>query len=464
MTRWKKVASDTSINVGKLKAPSWIPIPLLVFAPVLCIGLGATFVAGVLPRIVQEKELDARQVEKATLVPVVPVARVHRAKKQVSLVLPGDLDGIQKVIVYARTDGYLKSCNFDIGDHVTTGQLLMVIDNPEIQKQLMQAQAQLKGAQANVESAKADLVQSTANLTNQKATVRKISAQLAFSSSEVQRYTRLAQRGVVSYEQRDQARQNYETDLASMEAAKAAVEAADAQISSMKQKVAAAVANVEMHEANVARVRTTESFQRVISPCEGYIQGRNVDPGQLISAGSGNSNTVLGRILRTDPMRAFINVPQRFYRAVHLGQTAEVTVPELKGQTFPGVVAHIASALNPATRTLEVEVHVPNKDGKLVAATYAQVKLTIDRSNPPLLVPATALDVRPDGQYVVIVDPDGRVHRSKIEVDNDNGTEVEISSGVKDGDTVVLEPNEDIKDGQRVKPDLRDLTKKADNK
>lgn len=428
------------------------PRSLFVMIIVILIVVLALLAAGILPRLKREVELTTAQTAVIHDVATVPSSVVRAAAGVQNLDLPGNIEPIQEISVYARTSGYMQDRFADIGDHVHTNQELMRISSPEVDKQLASARADLKQAQAQVSSARADLKQAVAALQTAKANVKQIQANLVFSRAEVERYTGLAKEGAVSYEMRDQKQRDVDADIAGLESAQSTVTTAESQISVYRERITVAEATVETKRAEVERLQSLVSFQKVISPCDGVITSSNVDPGALITPGSATSNVELMRIARTDVLRVFVYVPQSFYQSVHTGDTATVTVSEMPGREFTGTVARVSGGMDSASRTLKTEVHVPNPDQKLLPGMYAQVKLTARRSAIPMMVPSSALVVRSDGQYVPILDDKNHIHYTKVVLGRDFGAELEITSGLQPGQRVVLDATDDIQEGEVVNP------------
>jgi RND family efflux transporter MFP subunit len=198
----------------------------------------------------------------------------------------------------------------------------------------------------------------------------------------------------------------------------------------------------------VARLRTVDAYRTVKAPFEGVITQRNVDVGALVSAG----NTLLYRIAQTRTLRTYVNVPQSSVTAVHVGQAAALTLSDFPGRTFSGTVARLARALDPASRTMLVEVDVPNVDSALFPGSYAKVELIGSLANPPLVVPAAALVFRTDGAQLAVVRPDKTVHLQKVTVGRDYGDRLEILSGVDDGTTIVAVAGDIAREGAKIVP------------
>jgi RND family efflux transporter MFP subunit len=308
----------------------------------------------------------------------------------------------------------------DIGDRVRVGQVLAVIEAPELDEQVHQAQANVQQAQAAVDQANANLRQGKSDL------------ELAGVTAE--RWASMVTDGSVSVQENDQYQAQYKSKIAGVQALEQAV---------IVQRSAVGAA-----EANLARLENMKSYRVVRAPFDGAITLRNVDTGALVNTGT----TLLFRIAQTAMLRMYVNVPQTHANSVHRGDAASLTVSNLPGRQFTGTVARTANSLDPASRTLLVEVQVPNESGVLLPGMYAQVELSSSRANPPLLIPSDALIVRADGAQVAVVQRDHRVHLQKVEVGRDYGDRVEVMSGLREGDSVIANPGDVVREGVEVDP------------
>lgn len=453
-------STTRSATNGSAVPKTTTPLSVITFLISTLLLFGAIFAFGIVPRMDREKQ------EKAALSapPVVPsfaVTTVQPGAPQIDISLPANIQAIQEFSIYARCDGYLKKRWVDIGDRVKTGQLLMEIDAPELGKQLMRAIADYRQTEAQVKSAQADLAQSISVVQNAKAAVKRQEAEIKFSHMESSRYQSLAADGAVSAEQRDEKFRDLNTDKAELEAGKAAVEAAQAQVNANREKIAAAKAAVDSALADKEEVQTMISFQRVVAPCDGVITARNVDAGALVSKGSGTSNLELLKMARTDTLRVFVYIPQSDLEGVYAGMPAKITVAELPNKSFDGKVAHISGGLDPTSRTLQAEVHIPNTTGKLLPGMFARVSLTAKRSAPAVLVPDSAVVVKPEGRFVVQVTPEGTAHYQPVKLGRDFGHDSEVLSGLNGFDKVLTNPVSDVCEGQTIK-ELPPEPKKVD--
>lgn len=427
-----------------------IPLSVVAFLLIAGILFAGMLLFGLLPRLQQGQEAAHAARDANLHVPSYAVTTANQAAKTLELSLPANIQAIQEFSIYARCDGYLKSRLVDIGDRVHKGQLLMVIDAPELEKQLKGAQADLQQAKATVKSAEADLAQSLSMVQNNKATVKRLQAHITFSQKELKRYEDLAVQGAVSIEQRDEKLRDLDSDRASLEAANAAVAAAQAQAAANKEKISAAQSAVHAAQADVEEIQQMNSYQRVVAPCDGVITARNVDAGALVSKGSSTNNQELLKMARTDVLRVFAYIPQSDYKGVFAGMPAKISVAELRDRTFDGRVAHISGGMDPTSRTLQTEIQIPNSSGTLLPGMFAQVKLIAERDNPPVLVPDPAIVVKPEGQFIIVVGTDGIAHYQPVKLGRDLGHDSEVIAGLLPGQTIVTEPSAEIHDGDHV--------------
>jgi RND family efflux transporter MFP subunit len=307
------------------------------------------------------------------------------------------------------TAGYLKSRRVDIGDRVQEGDLLAEISSPEVDAQLEQARAlQILG----------------------RANLARDQASSVLADTELQRSRKLVARQAVP-------QQEFEGFLARDRVADA--------------NVLAAEANLRVNDANIHRLETMQSFQKVTAPFAGVITARNFDPGDLVTADS-TSTREMFHLVRTDTLRIFVNVPQMFSTDVKVGQKAVVYRREYPKRTFAGTVTRTADALDVSTRTLPTEVQVINRDGALRPGMYLQVQFVFERQVPTVLVPAAALAARSDGPRLVVLDPQNRVQYRTVQLGRDFGSETEVLAGIDPGETVVINPGDGLSEGTVVQP------------
>jgi len=398
--------------------PSSLTITALVIGLVLL--LAGAFVAGYVPLQKRDATVRAEADERARAVPSMEVIRVGRAAGESDIQLPGTMQAITEAPILARADGYLKRRLVDIGDRVITGQVLAEIDAPELDQQIKQVEASVAQAEAASEQAEANLEQGKAN------------RDLARLNAE--RWKSLADQGIASKQDSDQ----YQSQFA----------AQNANVQALEKAITAQRSNVAAAKANLSRLQEIQGYRLVKAPFDGVVTVRSVDVGALVNTGS----TLLFRIAQIDKLRTYINVPQMSASSVRIGQPAVLTVANLPGRVFHGNVARTANALDPANRTMLVEVAVPNPDGALFPGSFAEVNLSASRTNLPLIVPASAILFRTDGAQVAVVQPDTTLHLQKIVVGRDYGDRVEILQGLDDGATILAAPGDAAREGVKIVP------------
>ena len=321
--------------------------------------------------------------------------------------LPGTMQPFDATTLYARATGYIAKRNVDIGSVVHEGDVLAVIAAPDLDQQLAQARAQLAQMQAA-------LLQSEATR--------------AFAAVTNSRTSRLVAEGWNSRQQGDQDRSNFQSQNAGVRAAEA---------------------NIAAQQASVNRLVELTRFEQVTAPFSGVITSRQIDTGALVTADS-SSGTPLFSIARSDVLRVQVYVPQEYFFGLKDGQDATVTVPQLPGEVFHGVVARNAAALATNTRTLLAEVDVNNPDGKLSAGLYGIVHLQEPRARPVVFVPSEAVIFNKDGLNAAVV-ADGKVQIRHLDVQADDGSQLEVRGGLQPGDKVILSPPVNVTDGMKVR-------------
>ncbi len=351
--------------------------------------------AGAVTFLNRNTESNALAKETETVsVPTVAVVQPQAEPGSDELVLPGNLQAFIESPIFARTNGYLLRWYKDMGSKVEKGELLAAIDTPEVDQELSQARAGREQVKSALELAK-------------------ISAD---------RWANLRKSDSVSQQEADQQASGYQQALANLAAA----------------------------DANVRRLEQLESFKNVYAPFSGVLTRRNVDPGALINSGAQATGKELFDIARVDPLRVYVSVPQAYAPSMKVGVKATVTLQEFPGQKFMGVVARTADAIDPATRTLNTEVDVPNKDGKLLPGSFGQVHFATGMSIPRITIPVNAMLFRAEGAQAAVVDKDGKVHLRPISIGRDFGTTIEVLSGLDVSDRIIINPSDSLEEGQQV--------------
>lgn len=323
------------------------------------------------------------------------------------LVLPGQTAAWYETTIYARVNGYVAKWLVDIGDHVKKGQMLATIETPELDAELAAARAQLKASKAQVEARQAEA---------------------EFSKTTNERW-RDSPKGVVSEQERDSKKADYESS-------EARLYAADAQVA--------------LDQSKVDQYSALTEFKVVRAPFDGTITERKIDVGNLVTAGSTSATTSLYRMAQTDPLRVFVDVPQSAAgELMNAGVPAEIRATGAVGGVIAGKIARSAESINVQARTMRVEVDIPNASHALVPGMYVNVAFRL----PPrgmVEVPAAALIFRATGTQVAKVDADGKIRFENVEIARDNGSFVELSAGAHPGDRLALNISSQIAPGQVV--------------
>jgi RND family efflux transporter MFP subunit len=385
-TRSGGQTAPLNVETGKRWAKQWLGLAMAL------IVVAALLISGIWSRVRARTNLNTETVQAAlTAVSVVSPKQTASADE---IILPGNVQPYISSPIYARTNGYLKKWYFDIGAHVKQGQLLALIETPEVDQQLQQARSNLLTAQANLELA-------------------------AITKT---RYQGLLKTNAVSQQDVDNAVGTYNANKAIVEADKAAVQQYSALV----------------------------SFEKVYAPFDGVITARNTDIGDLINSGS-NSNvkTDLFHIAQPARLRVYVNVPEEYSRGIAVGMTADLSLAEFPDRKFQGKVVRTADDINLTTRTLLIEIDVENPTGTLLTGSYAEVHLAVPTQASTFLVPVNTLLFRTEGLRVGIV-KDGKVVLTAVTPGHDFGNQIEIVSGLKGNDRLIVNPPDSIVSGQEV--------------
>lgn len=370
---------------------------------VLVLMFGGMLVAGALPRIAQSRARDTER-EQVTAAPTVFTDKVRTDTTSTPLELPGSLNGLHETPIFARANGFVRALRVDIGSVVRTGDTLLVLDMPEVREQALQAVAVVEQTEASAALARATL----------------------------KRWQQLAQQGVVTPQELDERQ-------------------AQANVTE---------ANLRAARANAANLREVLRFGALLAPFAGVVSSRSVDVGALVVAGATATARPLLTLVQTDTLRVMLNIPQSAAARVRAGMSARVLVRDAGDSAVTGTVVRTAGAIDPTTRTLLTEVHVPNRARKLLPGMYAQVQFTVPSTGASLRIPAIALIVRGDGTQVARV-KDDTVELVPVTLGRDFGTTLEVLDGVQAGDALVVNPPESLSDGLRVRAVVRGTGKAA---
>ena len=373
-------------GAGKRSRKAWLVLAIAVTA------VAALLMSGIWSRVRARAALNTETAQAA--LPAVSVVSPKQATPAEEIILPGNVQPYITSPIYARTNGYLKKWYFDIGAHIKQGELLAVIETPEVDEQLQQARSNLSTAQANLELA----------------------------SITKTRYQGLLKSNAVSQQDVDNAVGSYNANAAIVEADKAAVQQYSALV----------------------------SFEKVYAPFDGVITARNTDIGDLINSGSSsNVKTDLFHIAQPGKLRVYVNVPEEYSRGIKVGMTADLSLAEFTDRKFQGKLVRTADDINLTTRTLLIEIDVENPTGTLLTGSYAEVHLAIPTQASTFLIPVNTLLFRSEGLRVGIV-KDGKVVLTEVTPGHDFGNEIEIVSGLKANDRVIVNPPDSIVSGQEV--------------
>jgi RND family efflux transporter MFP subunit len=345
--------------------------------------------AGLIPRWRQHAALSAETLEKS--LPNVSVVFPKPGQPNSSLALPAEVKPMVEAPIYARANGYLKRRLVDIGTQVEAGQLLAEIDTPELNQELDRARGQLAQAEATLGLAKITAARWTELLTT------------------------------ASVSEQEQAEKHADLKLKS--------------------------ATVESARAEVRRLERLKSFSRLTAPFAGTITARNIDSGDLITAGGGKE---IFHLAQTKKLRVFVQVPQAMARGITLGQSAQMSILELPGRTFAGKVTRTAGVISPDSRTLLVELEADNSNSEIIAGSYAQVSFTEAKMEAALMLPSNSVLFRAEGPQVYVVQPDGKIEVRSVKLGRDFGQAIEILAGVDVKNRVILNPAESLVSGSMV--------------
>jgi len=373
-------------------APPIVSRRRLAFAAFVAIGAAAAIVV---MGLTTRRAADAKLSEwtEAQAIPVVAVAPPDTRGKSATLDLPGRLEAYNQAQIYARVSGYVKDWTADIGTPVKTGQLLAEIDAPDLDQQIMQAQAALASAQAN----------------------------LVLAQATLQRGKTLIPSGAISKADLDQ-------------------RAADA---ANKDGLANAA------QANLDRLRVLEHYKRITAPFDGLVTARNTDIGALINAGA--AGPPLFVVSDTTKVRVYVNVPENYVPSIQLGTKARISVPEYPGKAFPATVQASAQAVDVASGTTRMLLMVDNAAGELMTGDFANVSFELPHPGIAINVPASALIFNQSGLFVATVSDHNRVRLKRVTISRDLGKEVEIGSGLSAEDRVIESPPDGIASGDLVR-------------
>lgn len=405
---------DSNRRVSAESAPGHVPThftpqigrTISIIAGALCLVLGIGFFLVHHHRAALAETLKSQSAAAAAKPPAVDVVRVKYSPNTEPLTMPGGTAGWHESTIFARVTGYVADWTADIGDRVTEGQTLATIDTPDLDARLMAAKARLAGAIADVAVAQSSV---------------------ALAQTTYDRWWKSPQ-GVVSQQERDEKK---------------------AELDSSVAKLKAANAQVDINQADVTNLQAFTKYKEVKAPFTGIITARRIDIGDLVSAGSTTATTSMYSIAQSDRLRVFIDVPQSASAGLRKDMHATVRSGVYPGRTFDGIIARTANSIDPAARTLRVEVDIKNEDFALVPGMYVQVSFDLIQK-PLLQIPASALLFRASGSQIAVVGNDGKVHFQPVTIAHDQGDFVEIAASIAPDAKVALNLSSQIADGDPV--------------
>jgi RND family efflux transporter MFP subunit len=392
---------------------------------VVLLLLAVLIVAGIVFWGINARIQTAAAVKETTrelAIPAVSVVHPKPGAVKNEVVLPGNIQAFTDAPIYARSSGYLKQWNVDIGGHVKAGQVLATIEAPELDQQVRQAKATIQQTQASLDQAIANQQQGKAN-----EEIARVTAQ---------RWQNLVAKGAVSRQENDQYQAQYQAQVANLNA--------------LEQAIAAARSNITVAEANLGRLQEMQNYETVKAPFDGILTARNVDVGALINAGNGGAAQELFHLAATAKLRVYVSVPQADSRAAIPGLKSYLTLAEFPGRHFAGELVRTSEAIDPATRTLLTEVDVDNSSGELRPGAYAEVHLMIPEGSRSLILPVSALIFRSEGLRVGVVRDGNKAELVPVILGKDFGNSVEVVSGIAENDAVIANPPDSLSSGATV--------------
>lgn len=384
------------------RTPAWKPV---VAGLVLVLATGALVFAGALPRIARAEEVGSTNAALLQNARRVQFVNAKLGAPTRTLRLPATLAANASVDLLPQVAGYVRERRHDLGDRVDAGELLAVIDVPLLEEDLNRARASLDEASAAQEV---------------------LAREFALAQSTLERWRSVQPPGAVSKQELD-ARQS------DFEAARA--------------KETAGRATIQSRRAEVQRFERQREFARITAPFRGTVTARGVDVGDYVG---GAGAKALFHLADTSVLRAFVDVPQSWTAGIAVGRAARVRLRERPGRVFDGTIVRTSGALDERTRTLQVQVDVPNEKGELLPGSYAEVELELARESVPVVVPGAALLVRAEGPRVAVVDEANALRYMRVTVARDLGSEVELSEGLKGGERVVVNMADELPEGSTV--------------
>ena len=414
--------------------------------------LGLAVLLGVLVTY-RLKDQQARAVPRARPDVLVGTVTPERRNLDVKLGFTADLLPAKQAAIFSKASGYLRRIHVERGDFVKAGQLLAEIDDLELQAQVEQARAAVLTGEATLAMARSSLEGQRANLESQRANLAKARALADNDGRQAERMRTLFERGLVSATEWENARTTADASRASVQAAEAQLRLADAQILTTENQIRLSQAQIETYRASLHLAQTNLANTRLLAPFEGFISQRNLDPGTAVSAQSAGTNTASVGILTLQDISSVkvqIEVPERDIGRVAVGARVRLHVDPYQTEAFGGSVSRIVHALDPRTRTMGVEVDVPNPGNRLKPGMFARVELLVETRRDALTIPMEAVSLADAKPHVMVV-RNGAAEPVAVELGASDPRGVEVVRGLAESDLVIVQGKDLVKAGQKVR-------------
>ncbi len=403
--------------------------------------------------VLRLREQQARAVPRQSREIQVGVVKPERRAFEVTLSFTGDVHPNRQTAIFAKTSGYIRAIHAERGDFVKTGALLVEIEPTEAETALDQSQAAIATAEAGLQVARTNLESAKANLLNQQALVARAQAVLSNDRRQAERLAELYQKGLVSAQDRDNAGTSYEASQAVLRAQEAQVEVARVQITTTESQVRLAESQVAQQQAGRRMAQMRVDDTRVLAPFSGYVAEKRLEVGASVSsqaAATSNASIAILTLQDIDPVKVQVEVPERDVSRIRPGNVVRVTSDAYPGRRFSGRVGRVVHALDPRTRTMGVEVDIPNPENLLKPGMYARIDLVVEVRQNALLVPLEVL-TGAEGQPTVLVVRDGKVASAVVELGPTDGPQVQIVKGLAPDAEIIFQGKELVRDGMAVK-------------
>ena len=399
------------------------------------------------------RDQQARAVPRANREIQVGVVKPTRRALEVTLSFTGDVLPNRQTSIFAKTSGYIRAIHVERGQFVKAGTLLVEIEPTEMENALDQSRAALASAQAGLQVSRSNLDAAKANLLNQQALLTRAQAVLANDQRQAERLNELFAKGLVAAQDRDNARTSFEASQAALSAQQAQVEVARVQIATTDSQVKLAETQIEQQRSaqRMAQMRLDDT--RIVAPFSGYISQRNLEVGAAVSnQAAATSNASIGILMlqEINPVKVQLEVPEREVARVGVGNVVRLTSDAYAGRQFSGKVARVVHALDPRTRTMGLEVDIPNPDDLLKPGMYARVDLLLEVRKDALMLPLEAL-TGAEGRPSVLIVREGKVAAAPVELGPTDGPAVQVTKGLGPDSEVILQGKDLVREGMTVR-------------